>query len=111
MLFAFDLLYLNGVDFRPRPLLQRKAALLGILPGNRRIRYTKHLTDSVAELWAFVNAMDLEGIVAKDGNSPYMASRTNNWKKIKTVSGRERERGGGGPGNQAISCNSRDLLS
>ena len=69
ILFAFDLLYLDGADFRPRRLLERKAALLGILPGNRRIRYTKHLTDSVAELWAFVNTMDLEGIVAKDGNS------------------------------------------
>lgn len=38
-LFAFDLLWLDGADFRQRPLLQRKAALHGTLPANRRIRY------------------------------------------------------------------------
>ena len=92
VLFAFDLLYLNGADFRPRRLLDRKAALLGILPGNRRIRYTKHLGDSVTELWQFANEMNLDGIVEKDGNSPYVAGRSNSWKKVKTVVGVEREK-------------------
>ena len=31
-LFAFDLLWLNGADFRVRPLLERKAALHRLLP-------------------------------------------------------------------------------
>ena len=31
-LFAFDLLWLNGADFRARPLLERKAALHRLLP-------------------------------------------------------------------------------
>jgi ATP-dependent DNA ligase len=50
VLFDFDLLWLNGADFRPRPLLERKAALLRTLPANRRVRYARHLNDDCAPL-------------------------------------------------------------
>ena len=66
VIFAFDLLLLNGADFRPRPLVDRKGALYGLMPGNRRIRYAGHFADSSAELWALANELELEGIVAKD---------------------------------------------
>lgn len=90
-LFLFDLLWLNGADLRARTLLQRKAALHGILPGNRRIRYTNHFADSSKELWALANELELEGIVAKDATSVYTAGRTTRWQKIKTAVGAERE--------------------
>ena len=91
-IFAFDLLWLDGADFRQRPLLQRKAALHGTLPANRRIRYAGHIAGSCAELWKLANDLDLEGIVAKDSQSIYTAGRSTRWQKIKTDVGAERER-------------------
>jgi bifunctional non-homologous end joining protein LigD len=91
-IFAFDLLSLNSDDFRTRPLLQRKAALAGVLPCNKRIRYATHIANSCGDLWKFVNEMELEGIVAKDAGSIYSAGRTTRWQKIKTDIGAERER-------------------
>jgi bifunctional non-homologous end joining protein LigD len=85
-IFAFDLLWLNGADFRPRPLLERKRALKGILPGNRRIRYTGHL-ESCSDLWRVAVQMELEGIVAKDASSIYTAGRSPRWIKIETEAG------------------------
>ncbi len=37
VIFAFDLLWLDGTDLRQRPLLQRKDALYRTLPANRRV--------------------------------------------------------------------------
>ena len=65
-IFAFDLLWLNGADFRPRPLLERKAALHRTLPANRRVRYARHLNDDCLRLWEMAVRLELEGIVAKD---------------------------------------------
>ena len=91
-IFAFDLLWLNGADFRRRPLLDRKAALHRTLPANRRIRYTRHLNDDWSELWKMAVGLELEGIVAKDAQSIYRAGRSTRWLKIKTPIGTERER-------------------
>ncbi len=91
-LFVLDLLWLNGADFRPRPLLARKAALHRLLPANRRIRYAGHFRASCTDLWKLANEHDLEGIVAKDAQSTYTAGRTARWLKIKTEIGAERER-------------------
>jgi bifunctional non-homologous end joining protein LigD len=91
-LFAFDLLWLNGADFRPRPLLERKAALYRTLPANRRIRYAAHFADSSTDLWELAVQLDLEGIVAKDAASVYSSGRSSRWLKIKTNVGAERER-------------------
>jgi bifunctional non-homologous end joining protein LigD len=91
-IFAFDLLALNGADFRQRPLLERKAALHRTLPANRRIRYTRHLNDDCAPLWQMALNLELEGIVAKDGRSSYQAGRSTQWQKIKTSLAIERER-------------------
>ena len=91
-LFAFDLLSLNGADFRARPLIERKAALYRLLPANRRIRYTGHFLDSCKELWTLANEHELEGIVAKDAQSTYTAGHTSRWLKVKTDIGAARER-------------------
>jgi hypothetical protein len=65
-----------------RALLKRKAAPLGIMPGNLRIPDAWHKSDSWLELWAMAN--ELEGIVAKDARSIYTAGRSSRWLKIKT---------------------------
>jgi len=91
-IFAFDLLWLDGADFRKRTLLERKDALHGVLPANRRVRYARHINDSSAEIWQLAIRMELEGVVAKDGSSIYTAGRTTRWQKIKTDVGVEREK-------------------
>ncbi|MGZ5257779.1 MAG: ATP-dependent DNA ligase, partial [Burkholderiales bacterium] len=88
---VFDLLWLNGADFRPRPLLERKQALKRTLPGNRRIRYTGHL-DSSADLWRLAVQMDLEGIVAKETTSIYTAGPSTRWLTIEADDVTERKR-------------------
>ena len=83
--------WLNGADFRPRPLLERKQALKCTLPGNRRIRYTGQL-DSSADLWRLAVQMDLEGIVGKEVTSIYTAGPSTRWLKIEADDVTERKR-------------------
>ena len=73
-------------------MLERKAALHDLLPWRGRIRYAGHFADSAAELWRLANELELEGIVAKHGRSPYRAGRSDRWLKIKTDAGEARER-------------------
>ena len=68
-IFAFDLLWLDGADFRRRTLLERKDTLHRLLPANRRVRYARHMNDSSAEIWQLAVQMELEGILAKDAGS------------------------------------------
>ena len=91
--FAFDLLWLDGEDLRPRPLLERKAALYDVLGQRGRIRHTGHFAASSGELWQLAVQLELEGIVAKDAASTYTAGRTTRWQKIKTPAGEAREEG------------------
>jgi ATP-dependent DNA ligase len=83
-LFAFDLLELDGVDYRPLPLHERKARL-GRLVDRRLagIAMVDH-TDARGEL-VFEQAckMGLEGIVSKRLSKPYQSGRSGHWLKIK----------------------------
>jgi bifunctional non-homologous end joining protein LigD len=92
VIFAFDLLWLDGTDLRARPLLERKQALKSALPANKRIRYTAHFANSCSDVWRLAVRMGLEGIVAKDVTSTYTAGRSTRWLKVKTDAGAERER-------------------
>ena len=58
-IFCFDLLWLDGADFRKRTLFERKDALRGVLPANRRVRYARHMNDSSAEIWHLAVQMDV----------------------------------------------------
>ena len=79
---AFDLLWLNGTDLRPLPLLERRRRLQGVVP-KRSAVVSEAL--SVAgrghELFKLTRAHDLEGIVAKRLGDPY--GSWVRWLKIK----------------------------
>jgi ATP-dependent DNA ligase len=79
--WVFDILELNGIDLRDKPLLKRKEILSETLSENRWIRILPYTTNGL-KLWEFVNQEELEGIVAKDKNSPYTVGRKD-WIKIK----------------------------
>jgi len=79
---AFDLLWIDGVDLRPKPLSERRAVLRGLLPeGAPAIAEAVSVEGRGCELFELMRAHDLEGIVAKRLADPY-GPRTR-WLKIK----------------------------
>lgn len=84
--FAFDLLWLDGNDYRPFPLAMRKGMLQHVVSGSPRLIYASHFEASPADLWALARKFKLEGIVAKDASSPYVAGRSERWLAIRSPS-------------------------
>ena len=84
--YAFDLLYLDGVDIRGAPLIDRKGSLQSLLlkAGDvaPRILYSEHFDDG-ADLYARACEMNLEGIVSKRADAPYRSGRNEQWLKVK----------------------------
>ena len=54
------------------------------LSGGDRIRCVQHVEGEGAALYLAISEVELEGIVAKKGDSPYRAGRTRDWLKVKT---------------------------
>lgn len=79
---AFDLLWLDGTDLRPRPLAERKSLLGDLLPEDTGPLY-KILTleEHGRALFSAIKKMDLEGIVAKRKIDPYAPATE--WYEIK----------------------------
>lgn len=80
--YAFDLIYCDGVDLRPLPLFNRKAALRQILKVSKvpAILYADHVERIGTSLFKAVCAQDLEGVVAKHRSGPYGAPQS--WFKV-----------------------------
>ena len=75
---AFDLLYLNGRDLRRLPLIERKAVLRKIV-ADTSIQYSEHFDIAGAELYKRACGAELEGIVSKVADSPYLGGRGDYW--------------------------------
>jgi bifunctional non-homologous end joining protein LigD len=89
--FVFDLLYLDGEDFRQHPLEERKAALAALLPKSARgvVRYTDHVIGNGGAFYAKAGAVGLEGIVSKKRDEPYHSGRAGSWLKTKFMKRQE----------------------
>ena len=84
VLCAFDLLELDGADFRSQPLEQRKATLADLLRGVADgIAFNRHFSGDGAMIFKHACALGCEGIVSKRLDSPYHSGRVNHWRKIK----------------------------
>ena len=71
-LYVFDLLWIDGLDLRERPLIERKSRLRqAVSRGNRRLLYCDHLDHYGTDLFREACKHDLEGVVAKHKRSPY----------------------------------------
>ena len=82
--YAFDLLYLNGYDWRRVPLEERKKKLASIIkPNDPELRFSDHYAEHGNALFDMVKKKGLEGIVAKKRSSFYEERRTRDWLKIK----------------------------
>jgi bifunctional non-homologous end joining protein LigD len=82
-LYVFDLLRLDGRDLRPLPLRERKALLRRALRFADPIRYTPHRNEHGERLYAEACRNGLEGVIAKRADSPYRATRSRDWLKLK----------------------------
>ncbi len=82
-LMCFDLLAVEGFDLRDRPLVERKALLQRLLPKSGPLRYSDHFAEHGEAMYAQVEKMGLEGIMAKRASSKYVGKRSDDWLKIK----------------------------
>ena len=81
--YAFDLLYLDGYDWRRMPLEERKSKLGSILKTGDSLRYSDHYAAQGKALFEIAGQKKLEGILAKKRNSFYEERRSREWLKIK----------------------------
>ncbi|MGA7927082.1 MAG: non-homologous end-joining DNA ligase [Candidatus Sulfotelmatobacter sp.] len=81
--YAFDLLYLDGYDWRRVPLQERKNKLASLLVTGDSVRYSDHYEKQGKALFEMARAKGLEGILAKRRDSIYQERRTSEWLKIK----------------------------
>jgi bifunctional non-homologous end joining protein LigD len=84
ILYAFDLLELNGKDQRALPLEERKARLTDLLaPGVGGIELSEHIEADGATVFRHACKLGCEGIVSKRRASPYCSGWTKTWIKVK----------------------------
>jgi bifunctional non-homologous end joining protein LigD len=82
--YLFDLLYLDGYDFRPVPLVERKAALAALLKEAAPVlRYSEHFEEDGELVLRHACRLSLEGIVSKDRDASYQSGRGKIWIKAK----------------------------
>ena len=79
--YAFDLLWHDGEDLRPLPLVERKRRLRRLIRGHDRLLCADQIQGSGVELFQAICARDLEGIVAKHRLGPYEAKPVT-WFKV-----------------------------
>jgi bifunctional non-homologous end joining protein LigD len=93
--YAFDLLHLNGVDLRARPLTERKALLQKIMAGAPdQLLYSEHFTEAGNQVLRQACSLAFEGIVSKRSDAPYRSGRTDSWLKSKCIKEQELVVGG-----------------
>jgi bifunctional non-homologous end joining protein LigD len=81
---VFDCLYARGHDVRARPLEERRAVLEAEVRESTALRLARRLGSDGRRALARARRLGLEGIIAKDPASRYLAGlRAPAWKKIK----------------------------
>jgi bifunctional non-homologous end joining protein LigD len=88
-LWAFDLLYLDGVRITPPQLHDRRAMLAQIIAAadTKHLQFSGDFPDPIKLLNA-CEKMGLEGIVSKRRTCPYRSGPTREWIKVKTATWR-----------------------
>jgi len=96
--YAFDLLYLDGLDLRRVALEQRKQLLQQrIVPRGASqqagasgvLHFSDHYAEKGLDLYEAAKQRGLEGIVAKKRSSTYQEKRSSDWLKIKITQRQE----------------------
>jgi bifunctional non-homologous end joining protein LigD len=80
----FDLLALDGADWRAHPLIERKQRLEDLLKdAPKNLHYSQHVIGNGKESFLAACQANLEGIVGKRTDSVYSGTRNGDWIKLK----------------------------
>jgi bifunctional non-homologous end joining protein LigD len=84
ILYAFDLIELDGEDLRRRPFLDRKAALAQLLGGLKAgILLNEHIAEDGQTVFAYACRLGAEGIVSKRVDGTYRSGPSRVWTKVR----------------------------
>jgi bifunctional non-homologous end joining protein LigD len=85
ILYAFDLLHLDGKDLRQQTLVDRRSILKTLLGTDEqsRIQFSDDFDGEGAALFKACAERGLEGIVSKHALAPYRSGRSKTWLKTK----------------------------
>jgi len=85
ILYAFDIMHLNGRDLRRLPLSERRSILKALVgkDDEGRIQFSDEFVGDGAALFAACAERGIEGIVSKLATSRYRSGRSNTWLKTK----------------------------
>lgn len=83
--YLFDLLHLDGRDWRAAPLLKRRARLAKLLRGHDAavLRLSERLDADPHSLLASACRLGMEGVIGKRASAAYRSGRGNDWIKLK----------------------------
>jgi DNA ligase D-like protein (predicted ligase) len=88
--FVFDLLFANGKDLTPAPLLDRKGRLGTLLnDGPTSIRYSAHYIGDGNRILETACGAKAEGIISKRVDAPYVPGNRGIWRKSKCINREE----------------------
>jgi DNA ligase D-like protein (predicted ligase) len=87
--YIFDILYYDGENITKKPLKERKKLLKKAVKFKEPLRYTIHKNKTGKSYHKQACKKGWEGIIAKDGDSKYVHSRSNSWLKFKCVNEQE----------------------
>jgi bifunctional non-homologous end joining protein LigD len=121
VLYAFDLLAVDGKDLRREPLVARKEALARLLKRTKRggaLILSEEVEGPAEVILRHACRAGLEGIVSKRRDSPYSSGRSKEWLKTKCVESDEfviigyvpSEVGRGGLGSLRLAVKKRGKL-
>jgi ATP-dependent DNA ligase len=87
VLFAFDLLHIDGQDLRKSPLMERRAALRRLIEPDPRspIQFSEHVKCDGAKFFKAAAELGLEGIISKRAASWYRSGQSRSWLKTKNM--------------------------
>jgi bifunctional non-homologous end joining protein LigD len=80
---AFDLLHLNGKDYRDLPLVERRAKLRELVPSEHPFLFSEEFAGDAAAFFKACADHQLEGIVSKLASSKFRSGRSKTWLKTK----------------------------
>ena len=90
VLYAFDLLHLDGMSLRKLPLTKRKELLSDIVGSDATaVRYLDHQEGRGGRFLGAACSMALEGIISKKRDAPYRSGRSRDWLKSKCTERQE----------------------
>jgi DNA ligase D-like protein (predicted ligase) len=92
--YIFDLLWVDGHDIRALPLRTRKRLLRDALAFSDPLRWTAHRNGEGEAMFIEACRKGWEGVIGKRADSPYRATRSRDWLKLKCEAGQELVIGG-----------------